>query len=68
MRSDSRGHVGCACGTICVWLQASKTKTLYDVDAEVPGGTVQEASGKVILFMMVGWTQEVLGGIEFRVQ
>lgn len=68
MTSDSQGHVGCACGTICVWPQASKTKTLHDVDAEVTGRTVPGASEKVILFMMVGWAQEVMGGIEFGFQ
>lgn len=52
----------------CVWLQASETKTLHDVDAEVTGGMVREASEKAIPFKMVGWTQEVMGGIGFGFQ
>lgn len=66
--SHSQGHSGCACGTIGGWLQASKAKTLQDVDTEVTGGTVREASEKAILFMMVGWAHKVMGGMGFTFQ
>lgn len=60
--------MGCACGTVCGWFQACKAKTLHDVDAEVTGAMVQEASEMAIPFRMVGWAQGVLGGAGFGFQ
>lgn len=60
--------MGCACGTVCCgWFQACKAKTPHDVDAEVTGVMVQEASGMAIPFMMV-LAQGVIGGAGFGFQ